>query len=94
MFRTQFSIGCKRQCETQIARVPEGSGRVPEGLPEAGYLFLCYAAIPEGSGRFPEGLSEGCFVSSRYAAVPEGSGRVPEERPEGSGDHSFINNPM
>ena len=83
IFRNHFSIGCRRQFETQIARVPEGSGRVPEGLPEAGYLFLCYAAIPEGSGRFPEGLSEGCFGSSRYAAVPEGSGRFPEGLPEG-----------
>ena len=62
--------------------VPEGSGRFPEGCPEACLVFVCVAAVPEASGRLPEACPEACQTAS-ISCIPEASGRFPEVVPEG-----------
>ena len=54
--------------------VPEGSGRFPEGCPEACLVFVQKAAVPEA-------CPEACWTASIYC-IPEGSGRFPEVLPE------------
>ena len=62
--------------------VPEGSGRFPEGCPEACLIFVCVAAVPEASGRLPEACPEACQTAS-ISCIPEAFGRFPEVVPEG-----------